>query len=194
VTIVPATPTAAVSTATAITPLLLTPRASVASGATSPSGTVGTASTPMVYTDPQGRFSFTVPDGYHQIPNATPAIVVEFAPPIVSGAISMTIQGMEPDATLEQKTEVTQKAAGKFPDYTPLTALPVPTTVAGQMARQFEFLDTENGGRRYHSFAVTTVRGTDFYTLSIEIEEKDFATNVEQAKVFINTFAFLGSG
>ena len=101
---------------------------------------------------------------------------------------------MEQGATLEQKTTAVRDAASKFPDYQPLTIVPVATTVSGQSARQFEFLDTENGGRTYHSLDVTTIRGNDFYTLSIEIEEKDFAANIEQAKTFVNTFAFLGSG
>lgn len=43
-----------------------------------------------------------------------------------------------------------------------------------------------------YAAAVTIVRGTDFSPLSIEIEEKDFAANVEQARVFLNTFTFLG--
>jgi len=192
---VPITPTASVSGGAAVTPLLLTPHASLSGSAAAAPGTVGAVPARAVYTDPQGRFSFTVPDGYHQIPNPPQsAIIVAFAPPIISGGISLTIQGMEPGATLDQKTEVTQKAASKLPDAKPLTILPVATRGAGEPARQFEFLDTENGGRRYHSLAVTTVHGTDFYTLSIQLEEKDFAANVEQAKVFINTFTFLGSG
>lgn len=193
-TIVPATPTASASAATAITPLLWTPRTSAMSGATAPSGSVGAASRVNVYTDPQGRFTFTIPDGYHQIPNATPAIVVAFAPPIVSGGISLTIQSMEPGATLDLMTTAVRVAASKFPDYQPLTTVPAVTAVAGQPARQFEFMNTENGGRTYHSLATTTIRGKNFYTLSIELEEKDFAANIEQAKVFINSFAFLANG
>jgi hypothetical protein len=195
-TIVPLAPTATLPTATTITPLLLTPRASVTNGATSPSGSVGAASTGMVYTDPQGRFSFTVPDGYQQAPLLPQQsdVVARFMSQAVSGVLLVNIQNMEPGATLELKTEVTQKAASKFPGYQALTAQPTPVTVAGQPGREFEFLLTENGGRIYHTLLVTTVRGNDFYTLNIEIEEKDFAANVEQAKTFINTFAFLGSG
>lgn len=112
----------------------------------------------------------------------------------VSGGLLVNIQNMEPGATLELKTEAVQKAASKFAGYQALTIRPIPITVAGQPGRQFEHLLIENGGRTYHALLVTTVRGRDFYTLTIEIEEKDFAANVGQAKIFIDTFTFLAGG
>ncbi len=109
----------------------------------------------------------------------------------MSGVILVTIQPMEPGATLDLKTEVTQKASSKLPEYQALTTQPTATTVAGQSARQFEFLLTENGGRRYHALVITTVRGDAFSTLTIQSEEKDFTAHLAQARVFPDTFAFL---
>ncbi len=192
-TIVPATPTVAVTTATAVTPLLLTPRAPFGGGSVLPSGTVGATPAGMIYTDPRGRFSFFVPDGYYQTPDSPqqPDVVARFESRMISGGILVNIQGMEPGATLDLKTQVTQAAASKLPEYQALTTQPATTTVAGQPARRFEFLLTENGGRRYHALLITTVRGNDFYTLTIQIEEKDFTAYLAQAKIFSNTFAFL---
>jgi hypothetical protein len=195
-TIVPPTPTTSAPTATTIAPLLLTPRASVTNGATSPSGTAGTASAATVYTDPQGRFSFTVPDGYQQTPippQQQGPVVARFASMTIDGLMIVQIQGMEPNATLDLKTAAGQNTASKFPGSQLLTSVPLETTVAGQAARQYEWLVPQNG-TQYHVLSVNTVRDGQFYTINIQIAAQNYAANIDQAKTFVNTFAFLGNG
>jgi hypothetical protein len=195
-TIVSPTPATSAPTATTITPLLLTPRASVTNGATSPSGSVGAASAGMVYTDPQGRFSFNVPEGYQQTPippQQQGMVVARFASAGIDALLIVQTQNMEPNATLDLKTAAAQNTASKFPGSQVLTSVPLETIVAGQAARQYEWLVPLNG-TQYHVLSVNTVRGGQFYTINIQIAAQNYAANIGQAKTFINTFAFLGSG
>ncbi|MGI8857983.1 MAG: hypothetical protein ACR2JW_19775, partial [Thermomicrobiales bacterium] len=97
----------------------------------------------MVYTDPQGRFSFTVPDGYEQTlipPQQQGMVVARFASAGIDGLLIVQTQNMEPNATLDLKTAAAQNTASKFPGSQSLTPVPLETTVAGQAARQYEWL------------------------------------------------------
>lgn len=187
-----------VAVATAPPPATTTERVPLALATLVAASAVPTAAieAAVVYTDPQRRFVFTVPNGYQEAsppPSFSPSDrVVHFRAPMMNGGVSVAIQPLESGISLDLKTALVRQTMSKLPDYLSLTP-PTETTVAGRAARQFEFTFTESNGTRHRSLNVTTINGADFYTLTIQHEEKDFRATVAQARVFVDTFMFLSA-
>jgi len=189
----PATPTRAVVRTSApfafLTPLP-SPRSTIASSPTRDD----TTASPTLYTDPQQRFTLQIPDGYilTPVPPEQQVVVVAlFKASEIDSLLNLQIQPLEPGVTLAQKMQVIQTAFAKFPGYKAITSQPVMTTLAGQPALSFEFLTMQNG-TQYHAWSISTVRGDQFYTLSVLIPALTYDANIAQAKQSIDSFMFLG--
>jgi hypothetical protein len=207
----PATATVVIPTAVGAKPLFLTPGASRSGSAVSPSATGVTPPGGIVYTDPQGRFSFTAPDGYQQIanppgpPNPSNGInVATFVAPGNRGGLIVSVQdvnptdehgtpvtGVPPTVLLDLKTRVVWGATSQLPGFEPLTGQAEGTTWAGQPAREFEarFVDTD--GRTYHILVTGTLHASQYWTMNIQLEDKDYAATIDRARVALDTFTFL---
>lgn len=145
------------------------------------------------YTDPQQRFSFTVPDGY------TPT-TAQLTAPVIAGFVAsspaganFTVQARDATQTLDAATAEFQKryATGADSQSGPngITAL----TLGGQPAQQFDYF-TNAQGSRFHILQVVAINGKALYILTFTAQEGDYSALIGQTGSVLSSFAFLSAG
>jgi len=158
--------------------------------------TMGAIATPVAaattYTDPQQRFSFTVPDGY------TPT-TAQLTPPVVAGFVAaspaganFTIQVRDAAGSLDDATAEFQKRYASGTDSQPGPNGVQSLTLGGQPAKQFDYF-TSAQGTRFHISQVIAVNGKALYILIFNAQEGDYDTLVSQTGVVLSSFAFLAA-
>lgn len=205
----PATATPPPATAVPANPLILTPLAPPAVSGGPSLGTSGTSSAGIVYTDLQGRFSFVVPVGYQQVanlsipPNPSNHVnIVTFATPGDSGRFSLSVQDVKPTdrsgapvtdvpsaQLLELKARATWDAASKLPGFEPLSGQVEATTWAGQPARRFEARIMDSG-KTFRVVTTGALYASQYWMMTIGIEDKDYAASIDRVRVVLNSFRF----
>ncbi|MGI8688002.1 MAG: PsbP-related protein [Thermomicrobiales bacterium] len=145
------------------------------------------------YTDPQQRFSFTVPDGYMPTTaQLTPPVVAGFVAPNPAGA-NFTVQVRDATQTLDAATTEFQKRYAMGADSQPgpngITSL----TLGGQPARQFDYF-TNAQGSRFHILQVVAIDGKALYILIFTAQEGDYAALIGQTGSVVSSFTFLSAG
>lgn len=142
------------------------------------------------YTDPQGRFSFAIPDGY------TP-VETQLTPPFVAGYISpnpvganFTVQIREATGTLDAATAAQQKRYASAPESQPGPVQQL--KLGGQTAQRFDYFTSGSGGR-YHVSLVLAINGGALYILTFTAQEQDYDALTSQTGGVLTSFAFLGT-
>ncbi len=149
------------------------------------------------YTDPQGRFSFTVPDRYQPVTVSTP-ITAQYASPVFDSAnfnfgvatvpIGTTLVPLVPtQAQFEAVLRTITQGPVTF-DFLPGGF--VAATVAGHPAIQDDYIVTINGlhyrGRQY-----AILDGTTQYNFSFAAREADFDAFLKESRVVLDSFTIL---
>jgi hypothetical protein len=183
-----------------------TPRGTVsnagASGATpGASRTTGSASagnggTPAgvsgnTYTDPQGRFKLTIPQGW-QVQNTSGASVdFEATPNALKGAFQIAAETVGTGTTIDDYASGTMDSIKQsVTNYQDAQNGIQQTTVAGLPARRFDFT-AQDGTTNLRAAVIVVEKGTTAYGFLIAADPADFDAVFAQAKQFIDTFAFL---
>jgi hypothetical protein len=164
-------------------------------------GTVAAQGT--TYTDPQGRYSFTVPSGWQagsppqgtSLPQGTTIGGVFAAAPPLNGNLNVVTVTVPAGANLDQI--VTQSRAGvaqTIPGYQEAPGGIQNLTVGGQSARRYDYLLTPPGSGRLHGAQVIALQGNAVFVLTFTAAENDFNTFMQQAATLLSSFKFLGTG
>lgn len=149
--------------------------------------TVAHAAAP--WADPQGRFSFTLPDGYKQGPTlpvpegATGFQFVTTTPPGINFNIVSVDDPTNPQAGLTSlAVATTGELQQLFPDVTFGSEGILTIQVGGQEARQYTYYATvPNQNIRIRGVVVVALRGNTAYTLV-------FTARDENAQILTDTF------
>ncbi len=184
----PTTRSAAAGTAVAGTPRGTVISAGSARAGTPP-GLNGNA-----YTDPQGRFTLTVPQGWRvQQPSSTD-IDFQAAPGTASalrGAFQIAAEDVGTGITLDDYATSTMDSIKQtVSNYRDIQNGIQQTTIGGQPARRFDFTG-QDGTTNLRAAIVVVKKGTTAYGFLIAAPPEDFDAVFSQAKQFIDSFAFL---
>ncbi len=155
------------------------------------------------FTDPQGRFSFTVPSGWQQgspppnanLPPGTVISAVFNAAPPVNGNLNIVTVAVPAGANLDQIT--TQSRAGvaqSVPGYEEGPGGIQNLTIGGQPARRYDYFVTPAQGGRLHGAQVINLQANTVYVTTFTAAENDFNTLYQQGSVILSSFKFLGTG
>lgn len=185
--------------AAAGTSVIGTPRGTVIN-AGRPASTTGTgtglAGTPAglvgnKYTDPQGRFTLMVPQGWRVQPSSA-GIDFEAAPSsALRGAFQIAAEEVGTGITLDNYATSTMDSIKQtVTNYQDLQGGIQQTTVAGQSARRFDFT-AQDGTTNLRAAVIVVMKGTTAYGFLIAAAPADFDAVFVQAKQFLDTFAFL---
>ncbi len=176
-----------------------TPRGTVIN-ANRPASTTGTgtglAGTPAglvgnTYTDPQGRFTLMVPQGWRVQP-VSAGIDFQAAPSsALRGAFQIAAEEVGTSITLDNYATSTMDSIKQtVTNYQDLQGGIQQTTIAGQPARRFDFT-AQDGTTNLRAAVIVVMKGTTAYGFLIAAAPADFDAVFAQAKQFLDTFAFL---
>jgi len=143
------------------------------------------------YTDPQGRFTLTIPPGW-RVQNTNNANVdFEAAPAALKGAFQIAAEDVGTGVTLDDYAVGTMDSIkSSITSFQPGQGGIQETTINGQPARQFDF-SGQDGTTMLRATVFVVKKGTTAYGFLIAAAPEDFDTVFAQAKQFIDSFAFL---
>lgn len=153
------------------------------------------------YTDPQGRFTFTVPSGWQQgnpppsanLPPGTVVGAVFSAPAPLNGNFNLVTVAIPAGTNLDQVA--TQSRAGvaqSLPGYEEAPGGIQNLTVAGQPARRYDYFLTPPQSGRLHGAQIITEQANTLYVLTFTAAENDFNTFFQQAGTVLNSLTLKG--
>jgi len=155
------------------------------------------AAATTTYTDPQGRFSFTVPDGYQRSSAFGPNIPVFVSPTLEGANLNIVVSTVPTGTTLvpliptPAQVEAVLSAITQGPvtfDYLPGGF--AAATVAGHPAIQDDYFLITNGLRiRGHQYAI--LDGTTEYAISFTAGEEDFDAFQKESRIVLDSFTIL---
>ncbi len=154
------------------------------------------AATP--YTDPQGRFSFTLPDGFaQQMVGPQAGNVAVFTAQTMQGAgfyISSQDDPTNAKSNLEDLTALTLQAlATRYPDIQLWSNGVVPAQVGGLEGRQYVYrAKSPTTNAMFRGAIIVTLKGSTAYTFAFAAGDGDFDRMADQATPVLATFAFAG--
>lgn len=161
---------------------------------------MGTAQAAAPYTDAQGRFAFTMPDGYlqetsPQVPAS--ASIALFSSPGLPGArfnVTTVDDPANAQANLDDLTAQTvQQLAQGFPDIELWTQGIVNAKVGSADAREYVFRGTPSDTQsRVRGAMLVALKGTTAYTILFTANDGDFDKMADQCTSVLSTFAFTG--
>ncbi|MDQ6602359.1 MAG: DUF1795 domain-containing protein [Chloroflexota bacterium] len=174
------------------TPAAGTPRGTVASAGSARTGTPAGLNGNS-YTDPQGRFTLMVPQGWRvQQPGSTD-IDFQAAPATASalrGAFQIAAEDVGTGITLDDYATGTMDSIKQtVTNYRDVQGGIQQMSVGGQPARRFDFTG-QDGTTNLRAAIIVVKKGTTAYGFLIAAPPEDFDAVFAQAKQFIDTFAF----
>ncbi len=149
------------------------------------------------YTDPQGHFLFTVPDGYRPQSVSTPVVAQYQSPTFESANVDIAVGTVLTDTTLlsQTPTRAQFEAALKTVVQGPVTFDFLPggfgaATVAGRPAIQYDYTVTINKVR-YRGRQYAILDGTTVYVFSYAAKVDDFEGFLRESRSVLDTFTIL---
>jgi hypothetical protein len=145
------------------------------------------------YSDPQGRFSFTVPKGWQNSLHSGGAISendVEYQAPVanpVGGAPNFSIRTVPSRAAATSEDLLNEFLPMKGPDSQAIPG-PQPTTLGGKSAVMAQYTA---GSTRNE--VIVVLSGDTYYVLTFMAGQADFAALLQQGAVILSSFAFAGA-
>jgi hypothetical protein len=183
-----------------------TPRGTAAgagSAGATPSGTraagssvAGRSGTPAgvqgnTYTDPQGRYTLQIPQGWRVQQTGTADIDFQAAPTSLKGAFQIAAEEIGTGLTIDDYAIGTMESIRQSVDsYQEIAGGIQQTTISGMPARRFDFSGMD-GTTTLRAAVFVVKKGTTAYGFLIAADPADFDAVYAQAKQFIDTFAFL---
>ncbi len=153
------------------------------------------------YADPQGRFSFTVPDGWQQAPPPSglnlpqgtsfavgymvPALKTNNFPTNVS-IVTITLPAAAPLADVASGA-LSQLA--QTPGYQAVGSGLTNLTLGGKPAAMFQYTLTDQG-KTAHLEQIVTLNGTTAYLITLAADPADFAALAQQAGPMLSSWAW----
>ncbi|MGI8854505.1 MAG: hypothetical protein ACR2JW_02025 [Thermomicrobiales bacterium] len=169
--------------------------ATPAAGRTTGSASVGTSGTPPgvsgnKYTDPQGRFTLTIPQGW-RVQNASGTTIdFEATPNALKGAFQIAAEDVGAMTIDDYATGTMDGIKQTITNYQDVQGGIQQLTVGGQPARRFDFTG-QDGTTNLRAAVIVVKQGTTAYGILIAADPADFDAVFAQAKQFIDSFAFL---
>jgi hypothetical protein len=170
-----------------------TPGASRATGST----TAGRSGTPVgvsgnTYTDPQGRYTLMIPQGWRvQLTNGVDIDFQAAAPTSLQGAFQIAAEDIGTGITIDDYAIGTMNSIkSSVTSYTPVPGGIQQTTISGMPARRFDF-SGQDGSTSLRAAVFVVKKDTTAYGFLIVAAPADFDAVFAQAKQFIDTFNFL---
>ncbi len=169
--------------------------ATTAAGRTTGSASVGTSGTPPGvsgnrYTDPQGRFTLTIPQGWRVQLTGGTTVDFEATPNALKGAFQIAAEDVGAMTIDDYATGTMNGIKQTITNYQDAQSGIQQLTVGGQPARRFDFTG-QDGTTNLRAAVIVVKQGTTAYGILIAADPADFDTVFAQAKQFIDTFAFL---
>jgi len=155
------------------------------------------------YTDPQGRYSFTIPSGWQQgspppnanLPPGTTLGGIFTAAPPLNGNINIVTVPVAAGANLDDiATQSRVGVSQSVPGYQELPGGIQNLTVGGQAARRYDYLLTPSGSGRLHGTQIIALQANTVYIVTFTAAENDFNTFFQQGATLLTSFKFLGTG
>ncbi len=142
------------------------------------------------YTDPQGRFSFTVPDGYRKTDSAG-ALVAYYSPTYAGANVNVGAANGVAEANLDDTAAAILKTLkDTFKDFQAGPNGVQSATVAGKPARRYEYTATV-GDVHGHGVQYLVVNGSTGYFITLTASDADFAGFVKESMIILDSFTFL---
>jgi len=168
------------------------------------SGMLAAAATP--YTDPQGHFSFTVPDGWQQVapptnvtlPSGTQFVVAYSVPTLntnnVPANMNIVTTTVPAGTTLDQVVSAGVAALPQsVPGYQAGTGGVQRVTLGGQPAETYQFTITPSGQSPLSVTQVVSLIGTTAYVITFTASQADSTMLLQQGSTLLSTFQFTGT-
>ncbi|HEY7907940.1 MAG TPA: DcrB-related protein [Thermomicrobiales bacterium] len=155
------------------------------------------------YTDPNGRYSFTVPSGWQpspapqtgSVPPGTAIGGVFTAPAPLNGNFNVVTVTVPSGVPLDQiVTQSRDNVAKSLPGYQEGPGGIQNLTLAGQPARRYDYFLTPPQGSRLHGAQVIALQGNAVFVLTFTAAENDFNTFFQQGAPALSSFTFIGTG
>ena len=153
------------------------------------------------FTDPQGRFTFTVPSGWQQgnpppsanLPPGTVVGAVFSAAAPLNGNFNVVTIAAPAGGNLDQIAAQSQAGvAQSLPGYQEAPGGIQSLTVAGQPARRYDYFLTPPQSGRLHGAQIITQQANTLYVLTFTAAENDFTTFFQQAGTLLNSLTLKG--
>lgn len=170
-----------------------------AAGSAGTSGTTGPRATPRAgtppgvvgstYTDPGGRFTFTIAPGWTIQSSNNPTVEVEAAGSSPRGAFRVVSEDAAGITLDEYTTAAMDSVQQNITGYQPVPSATQSLTIGGQPARRFDFLGRDSGVT-IHGAVYVVKKGDAAYGLFIAALPQDFDAVIDQTRVFVESFTF----
>lgn len=157
----------------------------------------------ITYTDPQGRVSFRVPDGYRSVavPAATPSeegqfhinLVAGYIRPLASGdRVTIALQMSDKQVTRSLSSIVDEAVQGDVDDASFVSQVGgvQSVTLGGQPAQRYEILRKNDAGSTRHFSSVFTVVNRYVYEFYTATADADFGSAAPDFAATLNTVSF----
>jgi hypothetical protein len=143
------------------------------------------------YTDPQGRFSFTIPSGWTVQQSTNSNVDVEVAPPNLRGAFRLASDAMPADASLsDYASAVLDNIQTSFTNFQLIGNVGGQTAmIGGQVAVRYEFTGSQSG-TDLHGVVYIVNKGDTVYGIFIAAATSDFDALNNQVKPLLDSFTF----
>jgi photosystem II reaction center protein PsbP len=146
------------------------------------------------YTDPQGRFSFTVPDGYQKTDVGDTRIAYISPTYARANVIVSAHTGASGTSLDDTASAILKTAEDTLKDFQPGPNGIQTVTIAGKSARRYEYTATI-GGAHVHGVQYLVINGDTGYFLTFTASEADFTGFVKESMGILDSFTFLsGTG
>jgi hypothetical protein len=144
-----------------------------------------------MYTDPQGRFSFTIPQGWLVQQPSSADVDVEAAPPTLRGAFRLASDTMPANASLnDYASAVLDNIQTSFTNFQLIGNSATRVTIGGQTAVRYEFTGSQNG-TNLHGVVYVVNKGDAVYGLFIAAAPEDYDAIANQVQGILDSFTFL---
>ena len=159
---------------------------------------MGSAQAAAPYTDPQGRFSFTVPDGFaQQMVGAQAGNVAVFTSQTMQGAgfyVSAQNDPANAKSNLDDLTALTLQALStRYPNIEIWSNGIIPAQVGGVEGRQYVYRAQSTGTNAlFRGAIIVALKDSTAYTFAFSAGDGDFDRMADQATPVLATFAFTG--
>lgn len=153
------------------------------------------------FSDPQGRYTFTVPNGWQaepppqntNVPPGTAIGGVFTAPAPLNGNFNVVTVSIPTGANLDQiTTQSRASVAQSVPGYQEGPGGIQNLTLGGQPARRYDYFLTPQQGGKLHGAQVIALQNNTVYILTFTAAENDFDTFFQQGAPTLNSFKLIG--
>jgi hypothetical protein len=155
------------------------------------------------YTDPQGRYTFTVPSGWQlaappqsaNLPPGTAISSIFSAAAPLNGNFNVVTVAVPAGASLDQiVTQSRDNVAKSLPGYEEGPGGIQNLTLGGQPARRYDYFLTPPQAGKLHGAQLIALQGNTVFVLTFTAAENDFNTFFQQSGGILSSFTYTGTG